>query len=215
MATDDKDYVVVMMITQGGTGSGTSGPAVRKIWEHLYGINGEKVNPKKAAIPGTTPPAQLPTFARDGSSCRPREASNDGPAHQPPLDRAQPCHRPTTRLGAGRHHGPDPGHRHAAGLVGHVEQRDPHPRRLDGLPAQAPGQHHVSARARRRGDGHPRPPGPPHRHAAGLRRLRHRAAARAGDGYDDQRLALLADARRALDPACRSPRSSPWSSGWR
>src|SRR3954447_15328691 len=67
VATYTKDYVVVMMITQGGTGSGTSGPAVRKIWEHLYGINGEKVNPKKAAIPGTTPPAQLPTFARDGS----------------------------------------------------------------------------------------------------------------------------------------------------
>jgi penicillin-binding protein 2 len=67
VATYTKDYVVVMMITQGGTGSGTSGPAVRKIWEHLYGINGEKVTPSKAAIPGTVPPAGLPTFARDGS----------------------------------------------------------------------------------------------------------------------------------------------------
>ena len=67
VATYTKDYVVVMMITQGGTGSGTSGPAVRKIWEHLYGIRGEKVIPTKAAIEGTTPPASLPTFARDGS----------------------------------------------------------------------------------------------------------------------------------------------------
>jgi penicillin-binding protein 2 len=67
VATYTKDYVVVMMITQGGTGSGTSGPAVRKIWEKLYGIQGEKVSPSKAALPGTTPPAQLPTFARDGS----------------------------------------------------------------------------------------------------------------------------------------------------
>ena len=67
VATYTKDYVVVMMITQGGTGSGTSGPAVRKIWEHLYGIKGEKVYPRKAAIAGTTPPARLPTFARDGS----------------------------------------------------------------------------------------------------------------------------------------------------
>ena len=67
VATYDKDYVVIMMITQGGTGSGTSGPAVRKIWEHLYGIKGEQVNPKKAAIPGTVPPAGLPTFAKDGS----------------------------------------------------------------------------------------------------------------------------------------------------
>jgi penicillin-binding protein 2 len=67
VATYTKDYVVVMMITQGGTGSGTSGPAVRKIWEKLYGIQGEKVLPSKAALPGTTPPEQLPTFARDGS----------------------------------------------------------------------------------------------------------------------------------------------------
>lgn len=67
VATYDKDYVVIMMITQGGTGSGTSGPAVRKIWEHLYGIRGEKVNPARAAIPGTAPPAGLPTFAKDGS----------------------------------------------------------------------------------------------------------------------------------------------------
>ena len=67
VATYAKDYVVIMMITQGGTGSGTSGPAVRKIWEHLYGIKGEDVRPSKAAIPGTTPPSGLPTFAKDGS----------------------------------------------------------------------------------------------------------------------------------------------------
>ena len=29
-----------MMVSQGGTGSGTSGPAVRKIWEALYGVDG-------------------------------------------------------------------------------------------------------------------------------------------------------------------------------
>lgn len=67
VATYTKDYVVVMMVTQGGTGSGTSGPAVRKIWEQLYGIKGEKVSASRAAIPGTTPPSGLPTFARDGS----------------------------------------------------------------------------------------------------------------------------------------------------
>jgi penicillin-binding protein 2 len=67
VATYTKDYVVVMVITQGGTGSGTSGPAVRKIWEHLYGIKGMDVKSAKAAIPGTTSPRTLPTFARDGS----------------------------------------------------------------------------------------------------------------------------------------------------
>ncbi len=67
VATYTPDYVVVMMVTQGGTGSGTSGPAVRKIWEHLYGINGMTVRPSKAAIPGTSLPKGLPTFTADGS----------------------------------------------------------------------------------------------------------------------------------------------------
>lgn len=67
VATYTEDYVVVMMVTQAGTGSGTSGPAVRKIWEALYGIDGENVNPENAAIPGTTPPLKLPGFLDDGT----------------------------------------------------------------------------------------------------------------------------------------------------
>jgi len=66
VASYDKKYVVLMMVTQGGTGSGTSGPAVRKIWEALYGIRGMSVNPKRSVLPGATPPARLPTFAGDG-----------------------------------------------------------------------------------------------------------------------------------------------------
>lgn len=67
VASYTNDYVVVMMVSQGGTGSGTSGPAVRKIWETLYGIKGTDVSPRRAAIPGTVPPAGLPTFMKDGS----------------------------------------------------------------------------------------------------------------------------------------------------
>ena len=67
VATYDKDYVVVMMVSQAGTGSGTSGPAVRKIWETLYGIDGMDVRPRRSAIPGTVPPSDLPTFMKDGS----------------------------------------------------------------------------------------------------------------------------------------------------
>ena len=67
VASYDENYVVVMMVSQAGTGSGTSGPAVRKIWEALYGIDGMDVNPRDAAIPGTAPPAGLPTFLKDGS----------------------------------------------------------------------------------------------------------------------------------------------------
>lgn len=67
VASYTEDYVVVMMISQGGTGSGSTGDAVRKIWETLYGVEGEKVLPKRAAIPGVVAPTTLPTFLEDGS----------------------------------------------------------------------------------------------------------------------------------------------------
>ena len=67
VASYTDDYVVVMMVSQGGTGSGTSGPFVREIWEALYGVDGERVRPERAAIPGTTPPEGLPRFQQDGS----------------------------------------------------------------------------------------------------------------------------------------------------
>jgi len=66
LASYDEQYVVVMMVEQGGTGSGTSGPAVRKIWESLYGVKGERVDVRKAAEPAAQPPAGLPVFERDG-----------------------------------------------------------------------------------------------------------------------------------------------------
>jgi penicillin-binding protein 2 len=74
VATYTKDYVVVMMVSQGGTGSGTSGPAVRAIWEQLYGVAGEGApkNPKKAVIPGVVQPDALPVFTDDGSILPPR-----------------------------------------------------------------------------------------------------------------------------------------------
>lgn len=67
VASYTEDYVVVMMISQGGTGSGSTGDGIRKIWETLYGVEGEKVRPRKAAIPGTVSPRTLPTFLDDGS----------------------------------------------------------------------------------------------------------------------------------------------------
>ena len=53
LATYDDDYVVVQMIEQGGTGSGTSGDSMRRIWEALYGIDGSSVHPDRALIPGS------------------------------------------------------------------------------------------------------------------------------------------------------------------
>src|SRR3546814_17436697 len=67
LASYSEDYVVVMRISQGGTGSGTSEPAVRKIWETLYGVKEETVDPKRAAIPGVVQGDDLTIFAEDGS----------------------------------------------------------------------------------------------------------------------------------------------------
>ena len=74
VATYDGNYVVVMMVTQGGTGSGTAGEPVRHIWEALYGISDGQVHPGAAAIRGTTPPRGLPTFAEDGSILPPHSS---------------------------------------------------------------------------------------------------------------------------------------------
>ncbi|HEY1134981.1 MAG TPA: penicillin-binding protein 2 [Nocardioides sp.] len=67
VASYSDDYVVVMMVSQGGTGSGTSGPAVRAIWESLYGVQGEVVDAATSAIPGVVATDALPTFTPDGS----------------------------------------------------------------------------------------------------------------------------------------------------
>ncbi|QIK77094.1 penicillin-binding protein 2 [Nocardioides piscis] len=74
VASYTEDYVVVMMISQGGTGSGSTGDAIRKIWETLYGVKGERVVPAAAAIPGVVAPRTLPTFLDDGSILPPAEA---------------------------------------------------------------------------------------------------------------------------------------------
>ena len=81
VASYDKQYVVLMMVSQGGTGSGTSGPAVRKIWETLYGVRGTGVVKDKAALPDAEPPDGLPVFAEDGEILPPMaraEARNGG-----------------------------------------------------------------------------------------------------------------------------------------
>jgi penicillin-binding protein 2 len=76
VASYDKRYVVLMMVTQAGTGSGTSGPAVRKIWEALYGIHGMHVNPARGILPDAKPPRGLPVFARNGEILPPRSVSH-------------------------------------------------------------------------------------------------------------------------------------------
>ncbi|MER5216909.1 penicillin-binding protein 2 [Streptomyces sp. NPDC002838] len=70
-ATYTKDYTVVMTISQGGTGSGASGPAVRNIYDALYGVSDDgAINPKNALLP--TPEEALPKVQTDGTIKSPK-----------------------------------------------------------------------------------------------------------------------------------------------
>ena len=61
-----------MMVTQGGTGSKTSGPSVRKIYEELFGVNGTTVNPNKSVLIGGAPSKSLPVIRPDGTPVVPK-----------------------------------------------------------------------------------------------------------------------------------------------
>ncbi|MEU8851276.1 penicillin-binding protein 2 [Streptomyces sp. NPDC048564] len=70
-ATYTKDYSVVMTISQGGTGSGASGPAVRNIYDALYGVSDDgAINKKNALLP--TPEKSLPKVRTDGTIASPK-----------------------------------------------------------------------------------------------------------------------------------------------
>ncbi|MEU7178542.1 MULTISPECIES: penicillin-binding protein 2 [Streptomyces] len=65
-ATYTKDYTVLMTISQGGTGSGSAGPAVRKIYNALYGVDDSgQIDEKAALLP--QPQASLPKIESDGT----------------------------------------------------------------------------------------------------------------------------------------------------
>ncbi|GIH70214.1 penicillin-binding protein 2 [Sphaerimonospora thailandensis] len=63
---DNPRFVAVVMVAQGGWGASTAAPAVRRIWEGIYGVGkGDDGKPIKPALPGGNPPARLPVI-RDG-----------------------------------------------------------------------------------------------------------------------------------------------------
>lgn len=81
-ATYTKDYSIVMTISQGGTGSGASGPAVRNIYNALYGLDAEgKQDLKKALLP--TPQKTLPRIQPDGTINAPKVKPYDPDANKP------------------------------------------------------------------------------------------------------------------------------------
>ena len=79
-ATYTKDYTIVMTISQGGTGSGASGPAVRNIYDALYGVARRRHDrPEEGAAAGPAEGCRRsPTTAR--SVPEDRQGPGDGPA---------------------------------------------------------------------------------------------------------------------------------------
>ena len=61
--TNKPRYAVVMMVSQGGFGASTSGVGVRKIYETLFGVKGDKVIPGAAIFPDGKPPTALPKIS--------------------------------------------------------------------------------------------------------------------------------------------------------
>ena len=91
--TYTKDYTIVMTISQGGTGSGGSGTAVRQIYEAMYGIqkDGTKIDSKKGSCPSrVTRAAEDLRRRRRSSTCPPHRAVSASFA-EPGRPRAPPA----------------------------------------------------------------------------------------------------------------------------
>jgi penicillin-binding protein 2 len=66
LATFSEDYTIVMTISQAGTGSGASGPAVRRMYEALYGVQEDGgIDRDKALLP--EPEQGLPEVDENGT----------------------------------------------------------------------------------------------------------------------------------------------------
>ena len=51
-----------MMVSQGGYGAGTSAVGVKDIYNALFGVTGNTVDPKKSVFPTGKPPTGLPVI---------------------------------------------------------------------------------------------------------------------------------------------------------
>ena len=70
---DDPEYVILMMVPEGGTGSGTSAPSVNEIYKAIFGVEGSELIPSQAIIPDGKPITGLPTVNPDGTIELPKD----------------------------------------------------------------------------------------------------------------------------------------------
>jgi len=63
-----------MMVSQGGTGAGTSGRSIKAIHEALFGVRGGQADPARSVLLGGDVAAGLPTMGPDGLPVPPPSA---------------------------------------------------------------------------------------------------------------------------------------------
>ncbi|MEV7787649.1 penicillin-binding protein 2 [Streptomyces sp. NPDC088106] len=140
--TYTEDYAIVMTISQGGTGSGASGPAVRNIYNALYGVSEDgEIDKKKALLP--TPQKTLPKVRTDGTIKSPKVSKD------PAKDRAtsSPDAQATTPQDG------DPADPQQPGTVPSPENTDRETRRRERRRAGGPGGGAALRRTRHRSAG--------------------------------------------------------------
>ena len=80
---NDPQYAVVMMVTQGGTGSKTAAPSVRKIYEEIFGVRGSDIDPRRSVLIGGEPMRDLPVIRPDGTPVVPLGEDSGVPDERP------------------------------------------------------------------------------------------------------------------------------------
>jgi penicillin-binding protein 2 len=72
---DDPRYAVVIMVSQGGTGAGTSGASVKGIYEALFGVRDGQADPARSVLVGGDVAQGLPAMGADGVPVPPDQGS--------------------------------------------------------------------------------------------------------------------------------------------
>lgn len=64
-------FAVVAMVSDSGQGATYAAPAVKQIYDAIYGVRDGKIDKKKAAFPDGAPPEKLPEIGKDGTIAPP------------------------------------------------------------------------------------------------------------------------------------------------
>ena len=75
---DKPQFAVTCVVSQGGTGAETCGPAVRKIYEAIFGVTGSKVDPNKSVLGKGAAFGDIPKINTDADDlgAQPSEAAS-------------------------------------------------------------------------------------------------------------------------------------------